>query len=62
MVYNSVKYVQIGKEDWSWNGLFISAHLIIMEKSTTTCSFMALLILVMHLRRVKGIWGAETLN
>lgn len=55
MVYNSVKYVQIGKEDWSWNGLFISAHLIIMEKSTTTCSFMALLILVMHLRRVKGI-------
>ena len=23
---------------------FISAHLIIMEKSTTTCSFMALLI------------------
>ena len=44
MVYNSVKYVQIGKEDWSCNGLFISAHLIIMEKSTTTCSFMALLI------------------
>lgn len=36
MVYNSVKYVQIGKKEWSCNGLFISAHLIIIEKSTTT--------------------------
>lgn len=37
MVYNSVKYVQIGeKKEWSCNGLFISAHLIIMEIFTTT--------------------------
>lgn len=40
MVYNSVKYVQIGKKI----GLFISAHLVIIENSTTTRCFMALLI------------------
>lgn len=35
MVYNSVKYVHIGTKEWSCNGLFISAHLIMMEISTT---------------------------
>lgn len=40
MVYNSVKYVQIGKI-----GHVMVFLLIIMEKFTTTCSFMALLVI-----------------
>lgn len=43
MVYNSVKYVQTGKKNGNVMVFFISAHLIIMKISTTTCSFMALL-------------------
>lgn len=52
MVYKNVKYVLIGKKEWLYNSLFISAHFIIMEISTFC---MALLIFGGSLDGVKAI-------
>lgn len=58
MVYNSVKYNW--KKNGPCNGLFINAHLIFMEKSTSTFFLWHCWYLVISLVESKG--SAETVN